>query len=120
VERETLCDIRDVAAKSRMNKVFWPQDLLPFEIPGTRNLACGYDADVIKRDDHVKASNFTTHGQNLLFQPQREISNQASLCYNAFYTSLCLFLDSDYILRSQLRRYQSERCEIHHLGCQSH
>jgi len=118
VEKDTPPDVHDAAAKSKTNKVYWPRDLLPFEIPDARILTYGYDADVIKRGDHVKTNNFTTHGQDLLVQLQREIPDQVSCYYSVFYTDSRLFLDSNHILRSQPRRYHSERCETHHLGCQ--
>lgn len=119
VEKETPPDIYEGTAKPKTKKVYWPRDLLPFEIPEARILTYGYDADVIERGGIVKTNNFTMHGQDLLVQLQREIPDQVSRYFHAWYTDSCFLLDSDHILRSQPGRHHSERCEMHHLGSQS-
>jgi hypothetical protein len=87
-------DFQDTAAKQKTNKVYWPRDLLPSEIPEAKILTYGYDADVIGtvRGDHVnmKTNNFTAHGQDLLVKLQREISHQVSHNYSVIYTDSCI------------------------------
>ena len=92
VDYKTPPDFQDTAAKQKTNKVYWPRDLLPSEIPEAKILTYGYDADVIgtARSDQVNTNNFTTHGQDLLVKLQREISDQLSYSYSVIYTDSCI------------------------------
>ena len=64
--------------RPKPNRLYWPQDLLPMDIPQAKVMTYGYDADVIGtlRGDHIKMNNFTTHSQDLLVKLQREITHE--------------------------------------------
>jgi hypothetical protein len=88
VNSNTSPDLHENASKPKPNKVYWPRDLLPLEIPEAKILTYGYDADVIgaMSGGYVKMNNFTTHGQDLLVKLQREILDQVSRSYSTIYT----------------------------------
>jgi hypothetical protein len=47
---------------------FWPQDLLPHDLPNARIYSYGYDADVVKSFDGVAVVNLNQYAQTLCIQ----------------------------------------------------
>ncbi len=68
----------DGSSRSKSNKIYWPRDLLPADLPDARILTYGYDADVIGtlKGEAGRANSFTAHGQDLLVKLEREIMGE--------------------------------------------
>ena len=56
---------------------YWPQDLLPQNIPNARILTYGYDADVIGGFfKGASKNNITQHGRDLMLKLEREVEGE--------------------------------------------
>lgn len=56
---------------------YWPQDLLPQDIPNARILTYGYDADVIGGlFKGASKNNITQHGRDLMLKLEREVEDE--------------------------------------------
>lgn len=60
-----------------MNRVFWPQDLLPHDFPNARILTFGFDADLVSLSSTGQRAklNFTQHAHELLVTLSRELAD---------------------------------------------
>ncbi|KAL8941796.1 MAG: hypothetical protein Q9216_002034 [Gyalolechia sp. 2 TL-2023] len=55
-----------------VDKVFWPRDLLPAELPNARIMSYGYDVDVMNFFSNASQSSIFQHALNLLEDLQRK------------------------------------------------
>lgn len=51
----------------KSSKTFWPQTLLPVDLPNIRIFTFGYDADIIRALDTAGSETLRDHGKSLAF-----------------------------------------------------
>lgn len=62
---------------SSTNKVFWPSDFLPSDLPDARIWTYGYEADVIGGIFEANNENSVSqHGRDLAVKLERDIDNE--------------------------------------------